>query len=493
MARPPRRPIPGAPPGVLRPGAPILAPMAMKPPQPPQGGGEMDVGRMIQMARAAVNARQLHTAIEIWERAVCLAPANPEALLGLAHAHIAVGNTEDVLRIVAMMRARMPGSLVPDYEESRVLADLGRFDEARVLLDKITTENPRHAPAWFFIAKQKRVQPGDPMFGKIEAAIAQAAEPSNDMMLLCSALAKAYDDIGEYDRAFDYQLRAKRQITARYSLDEDQKRFQGARDVFTRAFFEKRREYGDDSRKPIFVVGMPRSGTTLTEQILASHPDVYGAGELDYMGLAAGEITSMTPDNAPVHRAALKLGPEASVIVARRYLRRVEALDRVHPRFVDKMPHNFVRIGLISLLLPNASIVHCRREPIDTCLSMFMQSFAIEHGYANSLDLLGQYYRMYVGLMEHWAEHAPIDILDFSYADLLADQRGQTERLARHVGLSWDERMIAFHETDRRVATPSRAQVRSPLHSGSKARWRNYAHRLGPLIDALGPLAPSDI
>ena len=141
-------------------------------------------------------------------------------------------------------------------------------------------------------------------------------------------------------------------------------------------------DFGIESGRPIFVLGMPRSGTSLAEQILASHPDVFGAGEWNFMAKASSEVSSLTPDNAPLHRAALKLGREAASITALRYLRRLDGLDRAHPRIVDKMPHNFLCIGLIGLILPQAKIVHCEREPIDTCLSIFMQYFSQDHLYA---------------------------------------------------------------------------------------------------------------
>jgi hypothetical protein len=209
------------------------------------------------------------------------------------------------------------------------------------------------------------------------------------------------------------------------------------------------------------------------------------------MAKICGQIRSLTPDNAPVHRAALKLNREGSIILGLRYLRRIAERDRVRARAVDKTPHNFIRLGVIGLILPNASVVHCRRDPVDTCLSIFMQNFAQHHTYAHDLAALGHYYQLYARLMEHWREHSRIPAFDLNYDDLLADQRGETERLAAHAGLAFDERMIAFHKTERRVATPSRAQVRDPLNKRSQERWRKYASHLGPLLEALGPLAPA--
>jgi tetratricopeptide (TPR) repeat protein len=452
---------------------------------------DLDAPRLYQMARAAITAHQLEQAIDMLERVVCLQPDHFDARISLLHAHAAAGNSEDALRMVAELRARKPNDLMADFEEARLLSDMGQAERARELLEKVTREHPAYAPAWHSLARAARVAADDPLIGKIRERLASAAEHSINMMFLCMGLAKAYDDVGEYDLAFNFQERAKRQMPVTYNHEAEALRFAGLRDVFTRQFFARRQGYGVEDDRPVFIVGMPRSATSLTEQILASHPDVVGAGELDYMAMCQGEICSLTSDNAPLPRAVLKMSAEASTIFARRYLRRLARHDQAHRRVVDKMPHNFLNIGLISLLLPRATIINCQREPIDVCLSIFMQLFSKEHGYAHSLEGLGRYYQLYARLMDHWREHAPVSILDSVYADLIADQRGQSERLAAHVGLAWNESMMAFHQTERRVATPSRAQVRQPLHARSKERWRNYAHRLQPLIEALGPYAPT--
>lgn len=465
------------------------------PARPPAAGlrPDLDVNRLYVMGRQAISAHQPDGAIEALERVISLQPDHVDALISLVHAHVAAGNQDDALALIAILRARKPDTPMADFEEARLLSDMGRIEEARALLERVTRIYPDYAPAWHALAKQQRVKPDDPLIEGLQARIAKTEEPSANMMFLCMGLAKAYDDIGEYDLAFDCQQRAKRQIPVAYDREEEELRFRGLREVFTKAFFAKKAGYGAEGRRPIFVIGMPRSGTSLTEQILASHPDVYGAGELDFMAMAAGEVSSLTPDNAPLHRAALKLGKEAAGIAGRRYLRRLAYLDREHARVVDKMPHNFLRVGLIGLILPNASIVHCRREPIDTCLSIYMQYFSQDHLYAHSLEALGHYYQLYVALMEHWREHSPIAIHDLTHAQLIADQRGETESLAASQGLSWDEGMMEFYKTERRVATPSRMQVRSPLNAGAMDRWRKYAHRLGPLIEALGPCAPAGL
>jgi hypothetical protein len=222
----------------------------------------------------------------------------------------------------------------------------------------------------------------------------------------------------------------------------------------------------DPSVVPIFVVGMPRSGTSLIEQILASHAQIQGAGELQ--DLAACESEGMDG-------------------LAQGYLSRLPALAGGKIRIVDKQPDNFLRIGLIRTILPNARIIHCVRNPIDTCVSCYSKLFSAGQHFSYDLAELGRYYRRYSDLMAHWRSVLPADaMLDVAYEDVVDDLEGQARRLIDYCGLEWDDRCLSFHKTRRIVKTASAVQVRKPLFRTSLERWRRYEAHLGPLLHALG-------
>jgi hypothetical protein len=238
---------------------------------------------------------------------------------------------------------------------------------------------------------------------------------------------------------------------------------------------------GVSSDRPVFIVGMPRSGTTLAEQILASHPDVHGADELLFWNLAA-EQAHTTP-----------AGKRAETIarLATEYLAQLARHSSTTARVTDKLPGNFENVGLIHAALPMARFIHLERDPRDTCLSIFFQGFTAAHTYATDLDDLAHYYREYRRLMTHWRATLPAGtLLDVQYEGLVTDPDAWTRRMLGHVGLPWDARCLEFHRTERSVLTASGWQVRQPLHTSSVGRWQRYQRFLGPLIRALGDDLP---
>jgi hypothetical protein len=256
--------------------------------------------------------------------------------------------------------------------------------------------------------------------------------------------------------------------------------------VFDKAFFDEHRPSGIADDTPIFVVGMPRSGTTLVESILAGHPQVHGAGELDDMLL-------LRQDLAKAHGAG-KVYPDFLQTIsieildqfATKHLARLESLSREAARVTDKMPQNFVQLGLIDLLFPGARVIHCMRNPLDTCLSIYFQPFMQHHDYATELRNIGLYYREYLRLMDHWRSVLRIPMLDLRYEDLVENSEEQVRRLLDFCELPWDERCLRHHESGRVARTFSYNQVRKPIYKTSVARWKRYERHLGPLIEALG-------
>jgi len=267
-----------------------------------------------------------------------------------------------------------------------------------------------------------------------------------------------------------------------------------ARQVFSPEFIRKERG-GESSAKPIFIIGMPRSGTTLIEQILASHPQVFGAGELTLFERAIGDVRSgiggaSRGDVSRHPEIVLQMSSDEFQKLGARYLAAIERLAPTASHVTDKMPTNFVFAGLIHLALPHASIIHAVRDPVDTCISCFSKLFTEGNFHTYDLAELGRYYRHYQGLMAHWHQVLPPGrILDVAYEDIVADLEGEARRIMAHCGLPWDARCLDFHSTERVVRTASAAQVRRPIYASSVGRRRAYQSMLGPLLAELPPLS----
>ena len=257
----------------------------------------------------------------------------------------------------------------------------------------------------------------------------------------------------------------------------------------TKDFFAERVAWGNDSRIPVLIVGMPRSGTTLTEQILSSHPAVYGAGEYGSIATLAAVKGLPTPDLRRSLDLATTLTADQIERHAKSYLDKMRSLSTHGESFVtNKLPHNFQQLGLFGMLFPKAPVIHIKRDPRDNLLSIYFQDFAGFHDYAYDLKTLGVYYRLYERLMAHWTRVIPNPVYTLQYEELVADLPGKTQELADFIGVDLDERMLRFYEQERKVETASKWQVRQKLYTTSVQRWKPYEKHLQPLFDALGPI-----
>ncbi len=293
-------------------------------------------------------------------------------------------------------------------------------------------------------------------------------------------LGSLFDKRGEFDTAFKHFSQANDSNRLSYDSATDIKRVDRLITAFSAETLAQIPRATVPTDRPIFIIGMPRSGTTLVEQIIASHQDVHGAGELAYIN----EIIRPIPSNLyPKGIGGLKENNLNGM--AKTYLDRVNLLNQEAPRVTDKMPGNFRNLGLISLMLPQAKIIHCSRNPLDTCLSIFFQNFNLAHTYATRLEDIGAYYKLYERLMEHWRQVLDIPIFELTYSDMVNDQETQSRKLIEFCGLKWDDRCLSFHKTDRKVATASYDQVSKPVYRSSLERWKNYEKYLGPLKDVL--------
>jgi tetratricopeptide (TPR) repeat protein len=430
-------------------------------------------------------------AVAASRRSVALRPDDADAQLRLGQGLRELGQFEAATGAYRRAIALKPGGADGWVSLGVVLQELGQGADAAQAIDQALAVDPRSAAAWSVRGDLKTFTAGDPDFdtllGLLTDADSQGA-PLEDRLNLEFTLGKAYMDLGDADRAFrrlDAGNRLRR-ATLDYDVQEDAAQFAQIVRSLDAARLNALAGGGDPSDRPVFIIGMPRSGTTLVEQILASHPQVHGAGELT--ALETILIDQLGARLSPIDRARRLADLSAGDLAAMggAYISRIRALAPGALRVTDKMPANFRFAGLIRLMLPNARIIHCRRDPIDTCLSCYARKFSRGQPYAYDLRELGLYYRAYDALMAHWRRLLPMDrFIEVRYEQVVGDLEGEARRMIAFLDLAWDDACLTFHQTRRPVRTASVNQVRQPLYRTSVARWKTYEKRLGPLLDAL--------
>jgi tetratricopeptide (TPR) repeat protein len=374
------------------------------------------------------------------------------------------------------------------YNLGIALTESGRLDEAFDAFETAIQLAPERGSFYRMLAETRPIDENSRHFRRMEELAGDmAALPEIERMELHFALGKVYGDCARHARAFDHLLAGNRLKRRTIAYDEAGTLASLGRvqTVFTRERVASGREIGVHSRLPVFIVGMPRSGTTLIEQILASHPQMFGAGELQDLRHLVNALPSI--DGVAAFPEIVARLPEEKIRqLGTAYLAGLQARAPSAERIVDKMLANFKRIGLIHMALPDARIIHVRRDPVDTCLACFSKLFASAQPYAYDLAELGRYYRAYDTLMAHWLKILPPGVmLEVRYEDVVADLEGQARGLIEHCGIDWDNRCLSFHQTQRMVRTASAAQVRQPLYQTSVGRWRVYGEMARPLLDAL--------
>ncbi len=459
---------------------------------------------------------RLHEAIAAYARALELKPDDWRVYANAATIHIGLGNLDEG---AGMLRRLAEDRRHPKILLNLALAEqeLGNFDAAAQRFDELSALDPGNADAvagqalnlrrlgqngdaWRLLQglADKAFERSLPVlaFAKIAptqdetlshracahiaALLADPAIAGADRAQLNFALGPLRDRLGDFDAAFDAISAGSALSPVTYDALATTQRFHDLRTFFTEDRFAKLARSNVHTERPVFIVGMPRSGTSLVEQILDSHPQAAGAGELVEIGaiehdIGAGEtpkcLAGMSPEDLDPH--------------AERYLEILDQVDGGAARVSDKMPANFERLGLIALLFPDARILHCVRDPLDTCLSCYFQDFRFRNAYSFSLEHLGHYYAEYTALMGHWRSVLPIPILDISYESLVAHPTETIAAMLEFCDLDWDERCLAFHENPRLVATASADQVRRPLYRTAVGRSAHYRHHLDPLVQAL--------
>lgn len=365
------------------------------------------------------------------------------------------------------------------------LEDAGQIDAASDHWDRIVSAMPCNGIARFRVAQRKKCNDDDPELAAVERCMARENLSTLDRRYLNFAAGKMYDDIGDVDRAFDcYDLANKLEDVA-FDPSLCSRNFSELIEVFRAELFERLEEFGSASMLPVFVVGMPRSGTSLTEQILSSHPAVFGAGELPHIQTLTRTLQDDLHADQPYPICVNQINKTTIRNSYNWYIDLLRRQSGEAVRVIDKMPGNFQNLGLIQLLFPHARVIHCIRDPLDTCLSIYFTPFSEVHPYRSCLAHLGLYYREYRRLMEHWRRELRMPLFEVRYEDLVNTQEEVSRQLLEFCGLEWDDRCLSFHKADRLVHTASNLQVRKPIYKTSLARHQRYAKHLLPLRQIL--------
>jgi len=442
------------------------------------------------LGNAFILSHQPAVALPYLRKAVKLSPRYAEAHNNLGRAYRALSQPDDARKCFARALSLEPGFIRAEAALGEMLVEIGETVEAAQVFRSILKREPYNVQALGGLSGVLKFTGDDPELANIETALANPALIPDHRVILHHAAGKINNDLGRYDQAMEHYFAGKRTSGLKFPIELHQRSYAALQKHFTRARLLLPQATGSQSDVPVFIVGMPRSGTTLTEQIIASHPLAHGAGELPDIRRTGRDLGYGSQDVDAYPLAVLALDGAQLGRIATAYLQTSMrgAPKSVH-RVTDKNPQNYEQLGLIARLFPNARIIHCRRNPVDTCVSNFMQSFDQSHGYNADLSVLGRYYREYDSLMEHWRKVLPLRFMDIQYEDLIADQEGMSRKLIEFLGLEWDDACLSYYKSQRSVTTPSRWQVRQPIYKSSVNRWKLYQRHLGPLLDALGDLA----
>jgi tetratricopeptide (TPR) repeat protein len=434
--------------------------------------------------------RRYEDAIAHLERALSINPAMTDAWLNLGRTLNQAGRGEQALQCFAQALHLKPDAHVAKAGLARALMGLGRTAEAEKSARELIAAVPGASVGYVSLSNARKFRSDDPEIAEVERLIENRETASRELRGLYFAAAKMCDDVGRYADAFRYYDRANRSASGVYDARNIEQAYADLKQTYTRAFFESRKGQGVSSARPVFIVGMPRSGTTLTETIIAAHPSVFPAGELETVKRCERQMADLVPKDEGPQKNARHLTWVGIEVLARRYLDAIDQRARNIGalRVTDKMPHNFQAVGFIAMLFPNAHIIHVRRNPMDTCLSIWQQNFNDAHAYGRKLEDLGHHYAHYLDLMEHWREVLPGRMLEIDYEDLVTNQEEASRRLIDHVGLPWDDACLRPQDVERTVLTASVWQVRQPVYKRSAGRWKNYGDLLKPLQDKLASL-----
>ncbi len=448
----------------------------------------------LKLAHVYIDLGRPEDAIFYYRKAMRIDNQSDEAHKGLADAQEMLGQWDDaILTYKQMIHARI-GVELAEAGMAHIFERKNKPDEAMAILQRqLSEEEPNILALCTFGNLSRERKTFEEAIECCEKALTRNALPKQDKRLLHYTLGKLYNDAKDYHSAF-LNFHAGNELEKElhwHQYDEEkQKNFvDWSIEKYTPSMLEIMPTSLHKSRTPVFVVGMPRSGTSLTEQIIASHPEADGAGELpdvyDFAQSLPENIGNIK--NSMLAQSLDQLNQERLNIFSEEYTNKISQKSPRASRIVDKMPGNFLYLGLIRLAFPNAYIIHCKRNPIDTCLSIYFQQFTSSQSYANNLSALGHYYCEYLRLMKHWNKILPNNIHNLNYEQLTQNPDTEIRKIVSFLELKWNDNCLKFHKNKRDVNTPSYQQVRQPIYSSSVERWRNYAPYINELIESLSP------
>jgi len=427
-------------------------------------------------------------AIKCFEKVIAYEPANLKVRCQIADCRgRMLNNLEAALGDYDSVIKSNP-EYVPVYrKKADLLSEFGRYEEAGLWYRKGLEIDQTNTTAYIGLINNRLHNEQDIKY--LLDLLDKGELESRQVVDIHFAMGRMFDARNEYENAFRHYHLGNRlhRSTFEFQISGIENYVSKLVDTFDESLIARHANHGVNSNLPVFIVGMPRSGTTLVEQIIASHPKVFGAGELPYIGDLVQSSLTLEDRFASMQTPVLPT-LEATDIYnhASKYLAYITRSGSGKERITDKMPQNFLSLGHIALMFPQARIIHCNRNPMDTCLSIYTQKFTQHHPYGYDLEELGAYYRQYQRLMSHWESLLGNRILTVQYEMLVDDLESMSRKLIDHIGLKWDDRCLHFHETNRPVRTASHLQVRQNIYTTSLERWRNYEPWLGPLRTALG-------
>ncbi len=449
------------------------------------------VGAIIDLGQALKEQSRFEEAIGNFRRAIEMEPAN-------VRANFLLGSTlsPSALTYEAIDAFQRTLELRPDHVGAQlglghVLKTVGRQEEAVEAYRECIRLRADNGPTYWSLANLKTYRLSSDDIQEMKAQLEDGDLDKESKVNFLFALAKATEDSGDFDSAWQYYEKgnAERRMMEYYDPVSTEAMNDKVIEVFDQEFLVEHSGQGDADSAPIFVIGLPRSGSTLIEQILASHSRVEGTSELPYVAHATASLNRNRADGVNYPEAVRELAPDNFKSLGREYLRAAQ-MHRTEgaPHFIDKMPNNFPSVGFIRLILPNAKIIDARRHPLDSCLSCFRQLFARGQPFTYDLTDIGEYFLEYQRLMDHWHEALQGQVLTVQYEDVVQDFDNQVRRLLEFCELPWEDSCVRFYETDRPVRTASSEQVRQPVHTKSINFWRNFEDKLDELITVLEPV-----
>ena len=483
-----------------------------------------DVNAIRLLADIGLQLEIFDDAVKLLRRCLDLAPDYHQARNNYANALAKTGRFEAALREIAALEAAEPENLSHPVLAASILVNVGQYEQAIARYERALERFPRHAglqmsyghalktlgrqadciaayrnaiaadpslgEAWFSLANLKTIRFEDDEIRKMGRLAASGKLTPRDEFHLLFALGKALEDQGDFGGSFAAYARGNEIKRARsgYDADANAGTMRAIAASCTAGRLRSRQDYGHPAPDPIFIVGLPRSGSTLLEQILATHSQVDGTMELphipQFVRRLAGQKNRSDPSEYPEN--LWDLTPDQCRALGQEFLDAARIQRRGAPFFIDKLPNNFAHIGLIHLILPNARIIDARRHPMATCFSAFKQLFAAGQEFTYNLEDIGRYYRDYVQLMEHWDKVMPGRVLRVEYENVIDDLETEVRRLLDYCGLDFEFACLSYHESRRAVRTASSEQVRQPIYRDAVAQWRHFEQHLSPLVEALG-------